>query len=49
MSVQGAILDHYSISKKRKNTFFLKKMFLKWDCSHNFVVDFDTDGNFTKV
>ena len=26
---------------------FQKKMFLKWDCSDDFIADFDTDGDVT--
>ena len=32
--------------KKKKNTVS-KKTFLKWDCSNNFIADFDTDGDIT--
>ena len=33
-----------AISQKKKNTV-TKKAFLKWDCSDDFIADFDTDSH----
>ena len=37
----------YSISKKKEKNCFKKKTFLKWDCSDDFIADFDTDEDIT--
>ena len=39
-------LPSWQLFQKNKNTV-LKNAFLKWDCSDDFIADFDTEGDIT--